>query len=235
MPKKTNVKARPGNVREGSEKSLYLGCFYFDEIGEEEYSGTFQMLARASDPEAALDLFRIRMRKLRTTSDLFDNPVTIYLDGVLDLAGSFENAVLVNYRTEARDEVSVTVSNILPMQSGHEVLAHEAPAGSLKEAESSKDGQDVVPFVDFGGFAFRKAVERAKNPARQTRAVPAETLPAAPPSPLTYSRTKSRSENAAAMEEKKRAQEERHRKKEQRKALSSTLAELRASNKQRSK
>jgi hypothetical protein len=103
----------------------------------------------------------------------FDNPVTIYLDGVLELDGSFDEAVLVNYRTEPS----------VPAQGGEDIVPYEAPSGRLEQIEPSKEGQDVVPFVDFGGLAFSKGARKegcnapARGRSRSTACLSADEAP----------------------------------------------------------
>src|SRR5262245_28533949 len=96
--------AKPAEARSQKKREvtpcLFLLCFSFDEPGEPEHIGTFQLVVEATGPENAVDRGRVRLRRLRASTTLFDDPVTIYLDGIIRLTGSFKDGVVVNWVSE---------------------------------------------------------------------------------------------------------------------------------------
>lgn len=129
---------------------LYLGCFEVDQPPDE--IGSFQVVVQASNPDDAAERIKERLRVLRSKSSLFDEPCTIYLNGLIRLVGSFEEGLVVNW------ECGTSVAQIcclLPEQPEHPAESYEP---------SLEDGDIQGPFVDFGGAAFRKALASAKPP-----------------------------------------------------------------------
>src|SRR5262249_51625107 len=103
--------------------SLYLGCFFFDAPGEQDQTGTFQVVVEARSPEDAVDRFSKRLRKLRTTTTLFDDPTTIYINGLIKLSGSFENGLLVNYASgDSPPEPHFGIACLIPEQKDHQAV-----------------------------------------------------------------------------------------------------------------
>ncbi len=211
---------------------LYLGCFSFDEPGDEEHEGTFQVVVEAANPEQAVNRMRTRLRKLRTAASLFDSPTTIYLDGYIELKGSFKDGLLVNWVSGSPRSPSWQIMNLVPEQE------HEAEAYGVDD--KSKDDA-IEPFLDFGGQSFRKALEASKNKDRSaTQPVSSSgfgpaTHPASQPRPTAEQRAEQRKE-AARTKELRRAErdalkQKRHAateaKKERDRRIAETLAELR--------
>jgi hypothetical protein len=213
---------------------LYLGCFSFDEPGDEEHEGTFQVVVEAANPEQAVNRMRTRLRKLRTAASLFDSPTTIYLDGFIELKGSFKDGLLVNWVSGPARSPSWQIMNLVPEQD------HEAEAYGVDD-ESKDDA--IEPFLDFGGQSFRKALEasRAKDrsgtqPVNSIGLGPG-THPARAPQPgSTAEQRAEQRKEAARTKELRRAEREALKqkrqaaaeaKKERDRRIAETLAELR--------
>jgi hypothetical protein len=223
------MRTRKRSVRATATEYLYLGCFSFDEPGEEDYQGTFQIVVEAADPGQALDRMRARLRRLRTTTSLFDKPSTIYVDTVIKLKGSFKEALLVNWVSGPEQSPSWKIGCAIPEQD-HEAEAYDAVKGKKKET--------VEPFLDFGGQAFRKAVHAktktdASAPSHSAglttstrslkpRLTPEET--AAKRREAEQQKELRRAERAAAQRKREAALEA---KKARQRSITETLAELR--------
>jgi hypothetical protein len=243
-PMKKPTRAKPGEPRQPKKREstpcLFLGCFSFDRPGDEEWTGTFQLVVEATGPENAVDRCRVRLRRMRTNTTLFDNPVTIYLDGLIRLTGSFQHGLLVNWESgPSPPPPNGTLSCLIPEQTDH-----SADAWGWEPTRRKKgDDHTIEPFLDFGGEKFRRALAAAKSGGANAKLDHAPTRSATIPIPLTQPRTVPRKDAAAAPSatpqpsaskaaaEAKR--EETRTRKVRREALAATVAELRASNKKR--
>lgn len=132
---------------------LYLCCFNFAEVGEKEYEGTFQIIVEGRDPGEALDRCVVRIKALRRKKTLFDSPVTIFVQGIIELNGTFESGLFVNVETRPAAEDRWTIYCTLPEQEKLEAVEY-----GLGEEPTGEEGRDVEPFLDFGGVAARKAL-----------------------------------------------------------------------------
>ncbi len=208
---------------------LYLGCFVFDEPGERDRTGTFQMVVEARSPEDAVDRFSKRLRKLRTTTTLFDDPTTIYINGFIKLSGSFEDGLLVNY--EAGDSPPAPhgqIGCLIPEQRDHGADAYGFDP-SQKGKKLKEDADTLEPFLDFGGERFREALEKSKgttiDSSRSSGATPSG-FSATPGASASDQREAKKAEARAKKEEAARARAEARAKRARAAALGPTLREL---------
>lgn len=194
---------------------LYLGCFDFERPGDSDWNGSFQVVVQAASPNDAAERMRKRLRTLRTTTSLFDEPCTIVLNGMIHLVGSFDEGVLVNWRA-GTDAVEILC--MVPEQPEHHHKGYE-PA--------RENGAEEEPFLDFGGLALRKALTSAKKPPTHGPPLPSPKA-AQPQQPVairpTQPRTKPRKEEGekplksrSPVRESKQARQE---------AIDQTLAEM---------
>jgi len=151
---------------------LYLLFFHFDEPGEKETTGTFQLVVNARDPDDALDKAASHLRELRVSGDLFDRAITLYLSGGVLLTGDFDKPLLVNWEQHFGGAVDGTLSNLSPERN------RDAHSFEWK-ATQTKDGA-VTPFLDFGGFEFRRALASAKGRVGATQVGNDRGRPSAP-------------------------------------------------------
>lgn len=207
---RTKTAPRPASPRKASKpvappECLYLGCFFFDDVlNDKDCTGTFQMVVSASTPEQSIDRFRKRLRAIHRLGNVLTSPCTVYLEGVVPLIGSFKEGLMVNCEFRpAPDPPDYQVTNMLPPQGittpGSFVLTY------------GKD-EAIQPFVDFGGLAHQRAVERAKEASS-----PVSGWPVQPPKPrLSAEERKKQKDEAVA--NRARRQVEREAKEKTRKA-----------------
>lgn len=178
MAKRAASEQKPRTRQQLSKGKLYLCCFNFDEVGEKEYEGTFQIVVEARDPAEALDRCAVRIRALRRKKTLFDSPVTIFVQGIIELNGTFEWGLLVNVETGPAAEDRWTIYCTLPEQEKHEAVEY-----GLGDEPTVDEGREVEPFLDFGGVAARKALYPSGTRAAPVgRVAPAaENLPSVAP------------------------------------------------------
>jgi hypothetical protein len=216
LPSKPKAKGEPVGP------CLFLGCFFFDRPGEPEHTGTFQLVVEASSPDQAADRCLARLRKLRAETTLFNDPSTIYLEGLIRLTGSFVDGLLVNYECRQRPAPpDWQIGCLIPEQDDHDAASFGR--------EPKKNG-DMEPFVDFGGQKYAKDLEAAAAKRAGTR-LPADAEPRRLPAASPAGRTADARKRTAAERAERRAAREREaqRKKEQHDAVSATLAELEGS------
>lgn len=215
-----------------AKSSLYLGCFYFDEPGETERSGSFQIVVEASSPEQAIDRFRKRLQQLRDTTTLFNRPVTIFIEGFIKLGGSFKRGLLVNWDSGQAPLVpNVRLTCLIPEQTDHKSVGYGFdPEGDPDNPQDDEVGKTIAPFLDFGGEALREALrEEAPNAATDAPGYRSGLLGGiSPAGRATVEAAKNRCNDDKEAKEREAAQARRERKR----ALASTVAELRAANKQ---
>lgn len=228
--KRARTKAAPGRStpRQAGKspppaECLYLGCFFFDDVlNDKDCTGTFQMVVSAPTPEQSIDRFRTRLRAIHRLGNLLTSPCTVYLQGVVPLTGSFKEGILVNIEFRPTpDPPDYQVVNMMPPQ------GIKTP-GSFELAQGKDEA--IQPFVDFGGLAHQRAVQRAKESSTP------EGWPAQPPTlRLSPEERKKQREEAAADRARKNLEREAAKKarqaaavekKKRAAALEVTLAEL---------
>ncbi len=146
---------KPSRASLASPKSsLYLGCFFFDSyLNDQDHTGTFQMVVGATSPEQAVDRFHSRLRAIRRIGSVLSGPSTVFIQGIIPLDGSFEQAVLVNYESRpSPDPPDYQLLNMTPEQG----------VKGLGSYELSKEDDTIQPFIDFGGQAHNRALEAKK-------------------------------------------------------------------------
>lgn len=195
---------------------LYLGCFFFDEPGEPEYTGTFQIVVEAKDPEDAVRLLRKSLKSTREAGSLFTIPTTIYVEGIIKLAGSFEKGLLVNWESRPRPEKDdYQLTNLIPHGEGHQAAGYDFRHG---------DENTIQAFIDFGGKARAREIAAAKTAGTRIgrpRRSPEEIAKAREES---AARKKVRVADAESAKQRRIA--ERGAKEARRRAIGETLAEL---------
>lgn len=129
---------------------LYLACFELDQPPDE--GGSFQVVVQASSPEDAEQRIKERLRVLRTKSSLFDKPCSIFLNGLIRLAGPIDEGLVVNLECGTAE---IGEYHLLPEQPDQAAETYEPPL---------EDGGIQGPFLDFGGAAFYEALASAKPP-----------------------------------------------------------------------
>src|SRR6478736_430064 len=219
---------RPGNAPAGLP-GLYLGCFSFDRPGKERWEGTFQVVVEADHAAQAVDRMRTRLKALRDETSLFQEPASLYIEGIVELRGSFADGLLVNYESGlAPPDPNVRLMCLIPEQDDSDARSYDY------RMEKDKDDTSVEPFLDFGGLALAKALAETET-ARRESTWPASSEPLIDrPKPTAEDRAASR---AQAEAKKVQRQDERAAKKkerervaaakiERRRAIDATLTEL---------
>lgn len=131
--------------------SLYLGSFFFDEPGEQDHTGTFQILVKATSPADSVERFKARLRKLRDTTTLFNKPTTIYINGIIKLAGSFTDGLLVSYSCgESPEPPSFEIGALIPEQKDHACIEYGYTPPDEGRTKS-EDADTIRPFLDLVG------------------------------------------------------------------------------------
>lgn len=121
--------------QQSSRACLYLACFYFDRPKRKQ-TGSFQIVVEATSPDDALERCHTRLQHLRAETKLFDEPIAIFTDGVIKLAGSFEEGLLVNWESP---QPLGRISCLMPETEKHEAVGY-----------SIDHGETIEPFLDFG-------------------------------------------------------------------------------------
>ena len=209
---------------------IYLGCFSFDRPGKEHWEGTFQVVVEADHAEQAVDRIRNRLRALRDDTSLFQEPVSLYLEGIVELRGSFTGGLLVNYESgQAPPPPNGRLMCMIPEQDDTEARSYD-----FRMNDDDEDDAAVVPFLDFGGLALAKALAEVED-ARGAPTWPATALPSAVrQKPTVGERAAARAEAEAKkvqrQAERDTKKKERERvaaaKLERRRLIETTLAEL---------
>lgn len=193
---------------------LYLACFELDQPPDE--GGSFQVVVQASSPEDAERRIKERLRVLRTKSSLFDKPCSIFLNGLIRLAGPLDEGLVVNLECGTAE---IGEYHLLPEQPDQAAEAYEPPL---------EDGGIQGPFLDFGGAAFYKALASAKrssaSPVQTHRPVPQQ----APREEIkiVQPRTKPKSESGNKGPPARKPARVRETRQERKEAIGRTLAEI---------
>lgn len=205
---------------------LYLGCFFFDEPREEDWTGTFQVVVEATSPEDAVERFQKKLRALRTEGSFFDSPITIYIEGIVKLSGPFEDGLLVNWRSgESPPPPHAELTCLIPEQAndrqavGYGWSPH--PKGKRTKPKNDQ-GETTEPFIDFGGEEFRKLAAKSRHQQRDPDSH--DLADAAESARREREQRKAQADAKKAAAELARAQTQA--KRERRAAIQSTLAEL---------
>lgn len=221
MPAKPGRQTSKARMRNSSaEACLYLGCFRFDEPGEREQTGTFQVVVEAAGPEQAVERCRSRLKRLHVSTTLFNRPTTIFLDQIIKLSGSFENGLLVNWESGDRPPPpDPRLMCAIPEQDDH-----GAESYGLRPSKKGEDEDEA--FLDFGGETLRRALRKAKGENETERSAVPSPFAAKSRLPLirpVYPRTMPT--DSPPSKETVRAQKKVR--KERRAAIATTLDELR--------
>ncbi|MCB0305520.1 MAG: hypothetical protein KDI38_17295, partial [Calditrichaeota bacterium] len=93
---------------------IYQGYFRYSRHDQESGEfGSFSILAEAEDVEQATAAFRRRISDFQIDSELFAGPLTIYLEGVVELGSDLSSGVLMNH-TRFPGDVDISETNLLP-------------------------------------------------------------------------------------------------------------------------
>ncbi len=200
------AQATPGPLR------AYLACFFFDEFGDLDREGEFQIVVQARDAEQAMERCRTLLRKLRAETTLFERPCSLYCKGLLELPDSFEGGVLVNFTSSRIEGTRSSIACLVPEQEDETITTYEwTPDARGEASESDQEDASLEPFLDFGGqgvVAERKALHEAHAPRALAMQTP---RPARDHLPKAAEPTEKKTEKAARARQK---------------ALARTLAEV---------
>jgi len=208
-----------GQRKSRASSRLYLGCFFFDEPGETEWTGTFELVVEATSPEDAVERFYEKLEQVRKARDLFDKPSTIYIEGLIELPRTIKSGLLVNWRSVmCSSPPQGELTCLIPGRDDeHEAVAY----GYSPSGKKTEDDDGVIePFLDFGGENLRKQLEKSS----ETRAAALR-----PPEATGASRTdaeRQRAEAKAKKEAAARARAEAQAKRERSGIVRSTLEEM---------
>jgi hypothetical protein len=201
-----------------ADKRLYLGCFFFDNFGDRDHVGTFQVVIEASSPDDAVKRLRKRLKAIRDVGSILTGTYTIYLEGLVQLDGSFNEGLMVNYESRPSDAPpDCQLLNFMPEQ------GRPTPGSYRIGKDETKD----EPFLDFGGKAHLRGLKAANN---------GDSLPVMPPKPrLSFQEKEEARAEIAAKKSQRRAKAQARKKERQVVAeakqrrdrlLKETLAEL---------
>lgn len=120
---------------------LYLGCFYADEINENESNereASFQLIVEADSIEEADKAFQ---KKLKTCKDdALSDIKEIYCDTIFEIGKVAKTPVLINFQTTTKPESSSSISRAVPKQmKGSEINSY-----MLMPEETNPDGSHEV-------------------------------------------------------------------------------------------
>jgi hypothetical protein len=186
MPNTRAPRARR-TPRSANASALHLIWFSFETPGTPPRRGGFHVLVRASDARHALERGAERLRTLAGTS-LFEAPTSVYLEGIVELTGTFDPGVVVSFESEQQPSVKVRLTSIIPEQGTHDTQGH-GPA--------IEDGGHVEPFIVLTGNAL---TDRAPIDAASMKI---ERLASARPLQATRTQRLSQSSQAAPKAESK--------------------------------
>lgn len=103
------------------------------------YASSRQIVIEGMSPDDVLDGCLHRLRTLRETTTLFDEPTRIFSDGLIRPTGSFEDGVLVNF--ESAQLRGGRIANLMPDLDDNGMMMF-VPASEPEDA--------IEPFVEFG-------------------------------------------------------------------------------------
>lgn len=201
---------------------MYLGCFLANEFADRDRTCRFQIVVEANSAAEAGERCRARLERLKKTTTLFDDPSTVYLEGLIELAGSFKDGLLVNYESEDTATESFSLRCLIPEQKDHDCSEY----GFGPPPKKGADTEAMAPFVDFGG----EQVQRVLAARNQGRSTPLESTSASGSGSIDHSprssaqtREELRKQRAA---ERAARQEDVRRNKERKAALRAILDEI---------
>ena len=133
---------------------LYLAHCSFEEKGDTPTFGYFTYVVRADDYETAVDQLRRKLETARARTDLFDRPVEIYLDDVLEVRKLPKRGVIARYQAHVGEDPG-SLSSSLPADDprGCRVVrpSEIEPEGDDLEDDLDDEGEvQVEPFMTFG-------------------------------------------------------------------------------------
>jgi hypothetical protein len=133
---------------------LYLAHCSFSEKGETPTYGHFTYVVRADDYETAVDQLRRKLESARERTDLFDRPVEIYLDDMLEMRKLPKRGVIARYQSHFGEEpASINASLPADDPRGCRVI-HPGDVDAEDDDEDDDLAEDeevtVEPFMTFG-------------------------------------------------------------------------------------
>ncbi|MCB0316210.1 MAG: hypothetical protein KDH84_23660, partial [Calditrichaeota bacterium] len=133
---------------------IYQGYFRYSRHDQESGEfGSFSILAEAEDVEQATAAFRRRISDFQIDSELFAGPLTIYLEGVVELGSDLSSGVLMNH-TRFPGDVDISETNLLPggekqdallLPAGGNRAIPQVPFITLPEAEAGEVAEPTPP------------------------------------------------------------------------------------------
>ena len=135
---------------------LYLAHCSFSEKGDTATFGHFTYLVKAADYETAVDNLRRNIETARARTDVFDRPVEIYLDDVIEVRKLPKRGVITRYQSYLGDEPA-SIFAALPADDPRgcrvirpaDVNDEDAEADDFDDLADEEEVQ-VEPFITFG-------------------------------------------------------------------------------------
>jgi hypothetical protein len=136
---------------------LYLAHCSFAEKGDSPTYGYFTYLVKAEDYESAVEQLRRKVETARDRTDMFDRPVEIYLDDVLEVRVLPKRGVIARFQAHLGKEAP-SLSASLPaddprgcrvIRPGDYDPVDDDDHDDLAEDEPGED-VTVEPFMRFG-------------------------------------------------------------------------------------
>ena len=135
---------------------LYLAHCSFFEKGDTATYGHFTYVVKATDYETAVDQLRRKIENARARTDVFDRPVEIFLDDMLEVRKLPKRGVIARYQSYLGKEPP-SIHALLPADEPRgcrvirpaDVDDEDAEADDLDDLDDEEEVQ-VEPFITFG-------------------------------------------------------------------------------------
>src|SRR4051794_32271419 len=131
---------------------LYLAHCSFDESGDTPTFGYFTYVVEADDYETAVEQLRRKLTTTRETTDVFDRPVQIYLDDMLEINVLPKRGVIARYEAHIGEDPG-SISSSLPADDpgGCRVIRpSDAVDNELEDDLDDDEDTQIEPFMMFG-------------------------------------------------------------------------------------
>jgi hypothetical protein len=133
---------------------IYLAHCSFEESGDTPTFGYFIYIVEADDYETAVEQLGRKLTTARETTDVFDRPVKIYLDDMLEITALPKRGVIARYQAHVGEDPG-SLSSSLPADdpSGCRVIRPSDVADDDDEVEDDledDEGVQIEPFMTFG-------------------------------------------------------------------------------------
>ena len=135
---------------------LYLAHCSFSEKGDTPTYGHFTYVVKADDYETAAEQLRRKLESARERTDLFDRPVEIFLDEMLEVRKLPKRGVIARYQSHFGTEpASINASLPADDPRGCRVIRPSDIDGEDEEQDdlddlAEEESVPVEPFMTFG-------------------------------------------------------------------------------------